>query len=331
MYTICPGCNQRFKKQSESQKTCSLQCRGKVQRNRIEWCCLWCQKLEYKTPYDAVKRRFCSKQCSSAYQRIPENNPNYRGGPVQLKCEVCKEYYDVDHRRIEKSRYCSRKCQHKAYETQFSGENNPFFGRTHTDEAKSKIGESSSSRAIGIKSVLYGKSPSLETRKKMSDNHIDISGQNNPMWGRSHSKETKERLSQKAIERHQIGVIKSGIGKSGWYTSKVTDRRSRYDSSYELTRFEQLDKLGLDWEKHHGIVIKYWFQRQSHRYIPDIVIKYSPQYWVIEEIKPVYMLDDPRTAAKIRAGKRWADKRGYKFCIITEYDLGLRKPKQSIC
>ena len=37
--------------------------------------------------------------------------------------------------------------------------------------------------------------PSEETRKKMSQNHYDCSGENHPMFGKKHSEETKKKLS----------------------------------------------------------------------------------------------------------------------------------------
>ena len=48
------------------------------------------------------------------------------------------------------------------------GENNPMFGKQHSEEAK----------------------------EKMSENHRDCSGENNPMFGKQHSEEAKEKMSE---------------------------------------------------------------------------------------------------------------------------------------
>lgn len=57
----------------------------------------------------------------------------------------------------------------------FDGENNPFFGKHHSDE----------------------------TRKRMIENHWDMHGSNNPNYGKSLSPETKLKLSQsKRGENH---------------------------------------------------------------------------------------------------------------------------------
>ena len=57
------------------------------------------------------------------------------------------------------------------------GEDNPNFGRKHTEES----------------------------RKKISENHADINGENNPMYGKHHTEETKNKISENRI--------KSGIAK----------------------------------------------------------------------------------------------------------------------
>lgn len=45
---------------------------------------------------------------------------------------------------------------------------------------------------------------SVETRKKISANHADFSGANNPMYNKKHSEETKRKLSEKAKNQPKI-------------------------------------------------------------------------------------------------------------------------------
>lgn len=52
------------------------------------------------------------------------------------------------------------------------GENNPFYGKTHSEEIKEKIRQSK----LGKNNPMYGKSPSKQTREKLSKS---ISGKNN--------------------------------------------------------------------------------------------------------------------------------------------------------
>lgn len=112
------------------------------------------------------------------------------------------------------------------------GENNPFYGKTHTKEAKEnisknhtdnsgennpmygKIGELSPNYgrqhteeeirkisknriyAKGENHILYGKHLSEETKQKIRDSHVDNSGKNNPNYGKHMSDETKIKLSE---------------------------------------------------------------------------------------------------------------------------------------
>lgn len=90
------------------------------------------------------------------------------------------------------------------------GENNPFFGMTHSDESKQKISDTSRGRKHsdatrqqlselkrGKNNPMYGKKHTYESRQKISENRPDHSGENNPMYGKTHSEETKQKISQK--------------------------------------------------------------------------------------------------------------------------------------
>lgn len=70
----------------------------------------------------------------------------------------------------------------------YAGSNNPFFGKTHTNESKKKMSISSS----GINHPNYGKHLSMETRNKIS----------NSTKGRVHSLETRNKLSASHIGNH---------------------------------------------------------------------------------------------------------------------------------
>ena len=55
-----------------------------------------------------------------------------------------------------------------------------------SDETKQKMSE----RKKGENNPMYGKKHSEETRKKISEHHADVSGENHPMYGKHHSEET---------------------------------------------------------------------------------------------------------------------------------------------
>ena len=65
------------------------------------------------------------------------------------------------------------------------GINNSMYGKHHSEETKQKIKNKYKERINnGWKSPLKGKSFSEETKLKMSLNHADVFGKNNPMYGK---------------------------------------------------------------------------------------------------------------------------------------------------
>ena len=52
-----------------------------------------------------------------------------------------------------------------------------------------------------IRQALMGHEVSPETRKKVSEHHADVSGENHPMYGKKHSKEAIEKMRQAGIGR----------------------------------------------------------------------------------------------------------------------------------
>lgn len=51
---------------------------------------------------------------------------------------------------------------------------------------------------------------SEDTRRKISENHHDVTGDNNPMYGKNHSDETKRKISEKAKQRKKVECPQCG-------------------------------------------------------------------------------------------------------------------------
>lgn len=100
-----------------------------------------------------------------------------------------------------------KKIQSIRMKGKYAGEKNPMFGKTHTPETKKIIGEKSSRFVF-----------SQESRDKMSKSHLDFmetpegelfrqrcsdrnTGSGNAMFGKKHTDETKRKMSEKALGR----------------------------------------------------------------------------------------------------------------------------------
>lgn len=80
-----------------------------------------------------------------------------------------------------------------------SGKNNPFYGRKHSLESRRKISENHADLS-GKNHPNYGKRLPDKVRRNMSKNHADVSGSNNPNWGKGKPVAQIEPETQKVIK-----------------------------------------------------------------------------------------------------------------------------------
>lgn len=92
------------------------------------------------------------------------------------------------------------------------GENNSFYGRTHSEESKRQISESKTGKKLYLtekdlvrrknQKTFLGKVHSQESREKMSRAHMGKQmGRENPMSGRKHSNETQQKMREAWAKR----------------------------------------------------------------------------------------------------------------------------------
>jgi hypothetical protein len=179
---------------------------------------------------------------------MKEQYPNLRYSPTQgLK-------FSEDTRnkmRIKSDKYYeSLKLQDR------SGSNNAFFGKSHTEDSRSKMGR-------------------------------DTSGDKNPFFGKSHTDESKSTMSSTRSEGISNGTIQTRYHNTGIHLSIKTGKNERYDSKLELYRMIQMDEdLEIkSWTKIHSIRISYNDKNVIRNYVPDFLVEYNNGEIYIEEVK----------------------------------------------
>lgn len=145
-----------------------------------------------------------------------------KASAITKQCNECKTQFDTpDTKRGRKRIFCSYSCANKHNRTgkklttehkeniskSITGDKNPFYGKNHTEEFKTKLSEDRKGKSYelrygvdrakeikekqsistsGENNPFYGKSLTVEHRAKISENHADMKGENNPMYGQGH-------------------------------------------------------------------------------------------------------------------------------------------------
>lgn len=119
--------------------------------------------------------------------------------------------------------YDSRNPQ-KGYNTRTGGSNGPL-----SEEAKEKLRETMRGRYDGENNPFYGKTHSQETKdligakNKMYASQRDISGENNPMWGRKLTEEERKKCGDAMLGKKHSDETKkkmSEAAKKSWASGK---------------------------------------------------------------------------------------------------------------
>lgn len=129
---------------------------------------------------------------NGVWKRISDKNTSYYYIEM-LSCDKCGEPYLTD-RYIPKN-YCSRSCSMVG---KMVGEDNPFYGKTHTEEIRELLRIKNS----GVNAPMYGKKHTEISKIKMSENQL---GSKNSFYGKFHTEETKSCISIKGSgENHYL-------------------------------------------------------------------------------------------------------------------------------
>lgn len=246
-----------------------------------------------------------------------------------IQCNHCKDIklYPGSKCGNGTRKYCSLTCINKGKKhsdiwkqemsERFSGCNNPFFGKNHSEQSKNKM-KGSHDSWNSTKNKL-----SKEEYEVWYKNYCDsLSGSKNHFYGKHHSVETRKHLSEvraKLIADGTIDLKPSHYGLKGYYYSTKMNEMFRYDSFIEYLRMKMLDadKNVNYWTKRHGIKIPYMLNGIQKHYVPDFLINNS----IVEELKGYEEQD--KKMAKLTILKSYCDNNNFKCNILTYQDIDL--------
>jgi very-short-patch-repair endonuclease/endogenous inhibitor of DNA gyrase (YacG/DUF329 family) len=106
----CPQCRQPLANAQikSGRQFCSRQCKNESQKRKITLTCNGCRKVFFVLPYLKRQTNYCSLGC---YRRSTKKK-------IERVCAICHKVFQVKAYLVKQGFgvYCSRKCQHAAYE-----------------------------------------------------------------------------------------------------------------------------------------------------------------------------------------------------------------------
>ena len=109
--------------------------------------------------------------------------------------ETCKKISEKAKERCKDPEY--RRKQSEARKGKYCGENNPMYGKHHTEEGKMKISESRKGKYCGENNPMYGKQRTEEEKMKISESRKGkYCGENHPLYGKHRTEEQKRKQSE---------------------------------------------------------------------------------------------------------------------------------------
>jgi hypothetical protein len=241
----------------------------------------------------------------------------------QRLCPECKKM-------LSYTRRCNRDLAEKqnrlCSSCRFSGENNPFYGKKHTEETKSKLRDRDMSayktprfkakmkainnaRGPQTKPVFtcwverYGEAEALTRLAALREKHSkNNSGKGNPMYGKPSPQG-------------------SGNGWSGWY--RGTYFRSLLELGYMVTELEGKNRTWVTTEEKKYRISYTDYLGNQRNYYPDFLVDNS----YLVECKPKRLWATPKVEAKLKAATAFCATRGWTYQLIEPVKLSPEETK----
>jgi very-short-patch-repair endonuclease len=143
IYYCIDSCSKRVSKKGNRCRECYYKFNRGPNHSRYKEKpkCIDCEK--------EIKHEGRCIDCYKIFQKIPENNSNFKDGKITLIC-ICGIKFEVPRGRLKRSKhlFCSRKCAGKWKEEFYKEKNNPNFGNGEKLREKWKNDEVYARRVI---------------------------------------------------------------------------------------------------------------------------------------------------------------------------------------
>jgi hypothetical protein len=251
-----------------------------------EWCKVTIRKFSKTNSFlknpKSPPRRFCSKSCSNKFRHAAgnlkssgEDNPMF-GRTI---FDVWIEKYGIDEANCMKDEYIKKIAALTA------GDNNPMYGKRHSEEARLKMSIIRKGKSFD---ELWGKEKARLYKQNLK---IAMSGARNPMFGK---------------------ISSGGRSLRGYYKGLY------FRSLLEYSFMKHLEAQGLNLHED----VEYETVRipldENHTYCTDF---YLPSQKKVYEIKPQRLTTTKINQKKFDIAKNYLLIQGIEFIVATENDF----------
>ena len=179
-------------------------------------------------------------------------------------CQICGCDFKIKPSQLQKRKTCSKECQGKLYQTSFSGNNNPAFGKTYC--TKETHPEWAENIKVGTKGINAGDDNAMkrpEVRRKMSQTRKSIM---TPEF----RQKIADSVSNAWAEGKYDGVR---VGQCKWFNHTMPGGKIvKVQGTWERAFVEWADKQGLFYTCHRGRIPYVDENGHQRSYYPDFFV-----------------------------------------------------------
>ena len=303
--------------------------------------------------YETVKinrhynRQFTLEDGSSVLSK------NIKKKDILFKCSECSDLINrtLSPELLDDKKYLCRSCS-------LTGQRNPFYGKTHTDEFKKRLSdERKGVWLVGDENPMKRDDVKEKHLKSVNDesykNHMGElhSGERNPFYGKTHTDETIELIIEKNKEWYNnlsdadYNELRSKMSEgqkrimlenpTHYRRIKSKAARESHKSQFENMEMNGIERTVFNYLKNRNVNVKYSVILASYQFdfgIKDerILIEVDGDYW---HGNPKLYNEDgsngKRKLNEIQWNKKskdiektkWAESRGFKLIRIWESEI----------